>query len=1003
MLTGQGVWIVNYYRWYVALLIGTGSISSGFCTDAIELDLNSPSSALLIDSPEGYAPAIYTFEHLPDGGNGIAILLRPGEGFRLYGPAIETGPGVVQVQCLLRTTNPGVVMAVAGLDVPLGGTLADMDGGVAANIPSSGESFLDRWRNLELFHNPIGDTIAPVFQTINPTSDDVTVYLDRITVIPLRDAGDAEMRERLHFYEPAAIPVPTPTLSTPEEGALTFHVYPKSLEGHCVLIQGNRLQFAFLGTPPPPAERLEPYVAAINGVDWSAEWEELAVTSSVFLSSNPLLPQSDGYEYEMEASRVYSNGTSRALHADLQVPTASNGYLAIITFDANQLVAYEFTVRWRRGTGEEPEMTPTPYPTAAPTPPIFPEDRVTTVPFRRFGLGEVEWATCSADGRFAATGGLAGSYIWDAAAGERLHDLFDFRSSTSDGEFTPDGNYLVTIGDDQAVRVWDTHSGERVHTFDEHGSWINSVSVSPDGNRVLSSSRDKRILLWEIGTGSVLRAYENADDWMTATFSPDGKTFLANGKNGVAMSRDLATGDILHIYKWRGNRLRGQPCFSPDGTKILTMGSGYLTGRAWEIWSAESGEVLTVAEEVDHRQGHTELVRFSPDGTAVLATYFNRVDFWNVEDAEFINSYLVDTRIVGAAFTSGSHHALVASQDYNSDRAVHAVDIETLETAAIFTGHSPRVRTLSVSPDEKRIATAHFDAVWIWDIEDDAEPLHKFPRDQWEGEGPVDTIAYSPDGSKIAVGSKFWIERQEDPSSFLEEFYKDSNDGIARVLDAETGELLQEYEGHEDGVASVEFFSDGTQLMTGSIDATVKFWDVETGEVLRTYTGSYGQIDLAALSPDESQILTGGWRNDTQLFDAVTGEELFLFSNDDHSLAFSSDGSKILIGSEGYVTEWSAESGESLRILEYPLNSRGWSQNDFIGTVTYSPDGTQIAHSLVHSTVLWDSETGEFQQALLDSGFPTAIVYLSDGESIVTGCYDGTVSLWRVGETAATE
>ncbi len=131
---------MNRHRWFVTLLIGIGSLSSSYCTEPVVLDLDSPSSRLLIDSPEGYAPASYTFEHLPDGGEGIAIFLRPGEGFRLYGPAIETGPGVVQVQCLLRTTTPDVVLSVAGLDVPLGGTLADMDGGVAANLPASGGS-----------------------------------------------------------------------------------------------------------------------------------------------------------------------------------------------------------------------------------------------------------------------------------------------------------------------------------------------------------------------------------------------------------------------------------------------------------------------------------------------------------------------------------------------------------------------------------------------------------------------------------------------------------------------------------------------------------------------------------------------------------------------------------------------------------------------------------------------------------------------------------------------
>ena len=983
-------------RWLLILAIGIGCSTSVYCQNAIELDLDLPSDDYLIDSPDGFGAAGYLIGGLPDGRNGIAIALRAGQGFRLYGPVIDTGPGVVLVQCLLKTTNPDISVAVAGLNAPAGGTLADIDGGLATNAPANGAKFMDDWSNLELFHNPEGNGIVPVFQAVNPSGTDAVVYLDSITIVPLHEAGASEIRERLHFDEAAITATPTPTLPAAVENVLTIRVNPKTAGKTYILIRGKAVQFAFVGSLPSGSEDIEPYSTTINGVNWSADWLDGAATSSVYTAPRRLLPETGGYEYELEAYRTNSYSGARALPADLQTPKAANGYLGAIAFNANDRDLFEFTLRWKTAGDTEPTPELTPYPTATPTPALFPEDQVESVPYRRFGLGEVECAAYSPDGRYAATGGLAGAFLWDAATGERLHDLqVPHRPSTAKIVFSQDGERLATAGEDFIARVWSTSTGDIISVLNAHTRIINSIAISPDGEKVLTASMDEKMFLWDAGTGGILRAYQAEDDRTYAIFSPDGKTFLTNNEYGAIVQRDLLTGDIIRVYARRGGKYGASICYSSDGSKILI--GAFATQNMWEILDAGTGSLLTNSEVSSTQQYSMADACFAPGDAKVISRpeYGARIDSWDAASGELLRSYERDEDIAGAAFSPDLSQILIASQDYNSDYAVGLFDAETDEPAVTFVGHCPRVRALDVSPDETRIATGHSDSVWIWDIDNVEEPLYKFPRKLWEGNGLVDTIAFSPDGLSLAVACESWIERGT--SAVMQDFYESWGDGIARILDAGTGALIQEFVGHEHGIGSVRFSSDGATLLTGSGDETAKLWDVETGNVLRTYTGAGGSITRAVFSPDERWIVTGGFYHPTRLLDAATGEELFTFGRNNHGFDFSPDGSRIAVGGEGEVTEWSTETWAALHHIKYTLNNQLWANNDAIETVVYSQDGAQIAHSLFHSTLVWDAATAEFQQAFLDTGPPMDIEYLSDGESVVTGSFAGTVSIWRLG------
>lgn len=77
-----------------------------------------------------------------------------------------------------------------------------------------------------------------------------------------------------------------------------------------------------------------------------------------------------------------------------------------------------------------------------------------------------------------------------------------------------------------------------------------------------------------------------------------------------------------------------------------------------------------------------------------------------------------------------------------------------------------------------------------------------------------------------------------------------SGDGGLTLWNAETGEIIRRYLGHDGWVWSLDVSPDGRYLLSGSEDGTVILWDFETGEELRRFKGHTALVPGLVFSPD---------------------------------------------------------------------------------------------------------------------------------------------------------
>ena len=313
-------------------------------------------------------------------------------------------------------------------------------------------------------------------------------------------------------------------------------------------------------------------------------------------------------------------------------------------------------------------------------------------------------------------------------------------------------------------------------------------------------------------------------------------------------------------------------------------------------------------------------------------------------------------------------------------------------------GHAQPVGSVAFSPDGKRLASASGGLVdrgevKVWDATNGREVLMLRGHT-----APVRSVAFSPDGKRLASASGYHLAAKMR--------------GEVKVWDATNGKVLLTLPGPEQGVACVAFSPDGKRLVAASdgfgipvlspdgnrvvlanAPFELKVWDVTTGEVLQTLKAHKGGGILSvAFSPDGKRLASASRDQTVKIWDATSGQETVTLKG--HTgwvtrVTFSPDGTRLASSSQDQTVKvWDAADGRELVTLK--------GHTDKVSSVAFNADGKWLASASDDQTVkVWDATNGRETRTLKGhAGSVTSVAFHPDGLRLASGSDDRTVKVW---------
>ncbi|ANQ48243.2 hypothetical protein MY04_0861 [Flammeovirga sp. MY04] len=272
--------------------------------------------------------------------------------------------------------------------------------------------------------------------------------------------------------------------------------------------------------------------------------------------------------------------------------------------------------------------------------------------------------TLSPDNKLIAVAGELKDHeisIINLTTGEQIASLLGHESSVSDLQFSSDGEYLVSAGADNTVRVWyipflenevfEEEPYEEL-SIEEHTDLVYNIDLSEDGSRLVTSSFDGTVRMYSMSVGmksaALMKVWETSDRFTNVEISVDNKFVVAGDDHG-------------RVYVWNTN-----------GTEVasLTDTEGFITSLDF----SDNDELLLVTDSkgnivlydteawvkhksLDNKKGIVSSAQFANLSKNYILTAIGdhpEINIWDISKNKIVRTFKSDTKSFHDVTVSGS-------------------------------------------------------------------------------------------------------------------------------------------------------------------------------------------------------------------------------------------------------------------------------------------------------------------------------------------------------------
>lgn len=284
------------------------------------------------------------------------------------------------------------------------------------------------------------------------------------------------------------------------------------------------------------------------------------------------------------------------------------------------------------------------------------------------------------------------------------------------------------------------------------------------------------------------------------------------------------------------------------------------------------------------------------------------------------------------------------------------------------------IQAVAFSPAGDLLATGGYRTLKLW-----RRPRHVRAYDVAPLAAAPRSSAASADGKWLAIGDEA---------------------GSIQLLDAATGKLAKELKGHAGAVSSLEFTADSAQLVSASLDKSVRLWDVASGQqVARIDTPA--EAHAVRLVAKGMQIAVGGNDNLVRLYSVpfAAAEPLSKLAIKSPVTTVTSDRKYVATATgEGQIVLFDLTTGaQAMQLAGHP------------GGVTYlqfnAANNRLVSIGADKKVAVWDfGSSKQLTSVTPETGAAVVASINAAGNQLAVGGDDGVLRTWKLeGETATVE
>lgn len=350
--------------------------------------------------------------------------------------------------------------------------------------------------------------------------------------------------------------------------------------------------------------------------------------------------------------------------------------------------------------------------------------------------------------------------------------------------------FLLSTGKDSLLKLWDLSSK---HCIETHISQTNgecwALGVSPDLSGCITAGNDGELKVWSLDADGLSSSAQRVEVVASAQF-------LQNRGTLFRQSKDRATEVIFH----------------PQKDYFAVHGSD----KSVDVWRIRSESEVRKGLARKRRRRREKQKDAKPQDEDMENGDDNLDDVSKADISDVFVQYVIlrtggKVRSIDWALPAGQKQIYLIVGTTNNQLEYYSVNPKeksdkkqkddipdyTKALSVDIPGHRADIRALSLSSDDKMLASASNGLLKVWNIKTQT-CIRTFEC------GYALCCAFLPGDKVIVVGTK---------------------NGELQLFDVASASLLDSVEAHEGAIWALQVHPDGRSAVSGSADKSAKFWD----------------------------------------------------------------------------------------------------------------------------------------------------------------------------------